>query len=197
MNRFTRKFLLRMMIEAVPFVIIGTILVQMTYDSFEVGHDYSAAPAVFALPLILGAVITVLTLFLARHNTDLLRRYEFSLKPGRERIFYALIALLFIVIAGADLLFLVYKFLPFLDSKLAYAVKDAQIRNETPEAEAAMIADLRKHADGYRQMVYIAAGVTFFLQAAAYFLSARSLVAAYRDPPDYWSGKKKGKKARR
>lgn len=197
MNRFVTKFLLRMLIEAAPFAVIGTILVQMAYDSFEVTHDYSAAPAIFALPLILGVVVTALTILLSVHNTNLLRRYEFSLGKNRERIFYALLAVLFILIAAADLAFLLYKFLPFIDSKLAYAVKDAQIRNETPEVERQMIADLNTHADGYRRLTYISAGVTLLLQSAAYFLSARKLVAVYRDPPDYWSGKKKGQKVRR
>lgn len=197
MNKFVRKFLLRMLIEAAPFAVIGTILVQMSYDSLEITHEYTAAPFIFALPLIMAAVVTLLTILLSVHNTNLLRRYEYSLKPGRERIFYALLAILFIILAGADLMFLLSKFLPFIDSKLAYAAKDAEIRNATPEVERQMIADLNAHADGYRRIAHISAGITFAVQAIAYFLSARKLVSVYRDPPDYWSGKKKGQKVRR
>lgn len=197
MNKFVRKFLLRMLIEAAPFAVIGTILVQMAFDSLEITHDYSAAPFIFALPLIMAAVVTTLTIFLAVHNTNLLRRYEFSLGKNRERIFYALLAILFILIAAGDLAFLLYKFLPFIDAKLVYAVRDAQIRNETPEVEAQMIEDLIHHGTVYRRLTFVSAGITHLLQSAAYFLSARKLVAIYRDPPDYWSGKKKGQKVRR
>ncbi len=197
MKSFVTKFLLRMLIEAAPFAVIGTILVQMSFDSLEIGHDYAAAPFIFALPLTMAAVVTALTILLSVHNTNLLRRYEYSLGKNRERIFYALLALLFMLVAAGDLLFLLSKFLPFIDSKLAYAVKDAQIRNATPEVERQMIDDLNARAAGYRSIAKISAGVTFFLQAAAYFLSARKLVAVYRDPPDYWSGRKKGQKVRR
>lgn len=197
MNKFARKFLLRMLIEAAPFAVIGTILVQMSFDSLEITHEYSAAGAIFALPLLLGIVVTALTLLLSVHNTNLLRRYEFSLGKKKERIFYTLLAILFILIAAADLGFLLYKFLPFIDSKLLWAVRDAQIRNETPEVEEQMIADLLSHAAGYRIMAKSSAAVTLLLQAAAYIIGARKLIKVYRDPPDYWSGRKKGQKPKR
>lgn len=190
---FVRKFYLRMLIEAAPFAVIGVVLVQMCFDYLEIGHDLAAAPFIILLPLVMAAAVTALTIFFAVHNTNLLRRYEYSLHGSTERIFYAVTSVIFTAAAGAALGFLLYKFLPFIDSKLAYAVKDAVIKNETLSAEREMIADLNSRAQTYRTLSCVSAGLTFILQAAAYILSARALVKVYRDPPDYWSGKKKGK----
>lgn len=193
-RKFIRKFTLRMILEVGIFGVVANILLQMTFPEITVEHDESLYIQIFILPVITGMSIALFAVFMAIHNTNVLRRYEYSLHEGREKIFYGVFVVVMALLCAADAIFLVVKCLPFLDSALAYAVKDAQIKNETLSVRRMMIDDLNRKANTYNTCIYISAVLTWVIQMAIYIFGAVKLVKEYRDPPDYWSGKKRSKK---
>ncbi len=197
MRKFVVKYLFRMLIEAgIPAAVV-TVLVQMSFDGIAIEHDKNMLLQIIIIPLAAAAFVSFFTMFMAKHNTNVLRRYEYSLGEGRERAFYAVFAVVLILLTAADILFLLSKSRPFFDKALAYAIKDAQIRNETAEIEKQMITDLNDKYSLYISAERFAALVSLLLSAAVYIRSAGKLVLEYRDPPDYWSGKKRSKKRKR
>ena len=189
--KYTKKFMFRMLVETLWFAVVANILLQMTFDTVKVEHDSSVLPFIILLPLLMSAAVGTFTMLMAVHNTNVLRRYEFSLKPGREKLFYAVFAFILIAAAWVDMIYLYSKFKPFLDGALTYALKDAQIKNETPSMRREIIRQVNARYDSYLMGAKAAAAAAAALQSAVYFFSASKLVKVYRDPPDYWSGKKK------
>ncbi|MGN0634558.1 MAG: hypothetical protein ACI4JW_11910 [Oscillospiraceae bacterium] len=190
--KFIKKFAARMLIEAGAAAVIANILLQMTFDRIEIRHEGSAVAAFYILPIMTGLFIAVFSVLMAKHNTNVLRRYEYSLKEGYETAFYTVFTVVMILLCAADAAFLLYKCLPFLDGALSYAIKDAHIKNETPQMLKQILDDIDRQYKLCRFSAKLSAGLTFVLQAAVYILSAPRLIAEYRDPPDYWSGRKKG-----
>ena len=197
MKSFTVKFYGRMFIEAgIPAALV-TVLVQMSFDIIKIERENSILPQIILLPLILACVVSFFTMFIAVHNTNVLRRYEYSLKEGREKIFYAVFAVILILITAADIYFLISKSSGIFSYELAYAIKDAQIRNETEEIRQQIINELNNKYSLYIFAERFAAAAALALQAAVYIRGAWKLVKEYRDPPDYWSGKKRSQKRKR
>lgn len=191
MKKFTRKFAARMLLEVGLFGLGANILLQTQFQEIEIDREISVLPLFYILPIITAAAVSIFTMLMAKHNTNVLRRYEFALKPSREYAFYRIFAVIMILIAVADGIFLLQKCLPFLDSALAYAIKDAQIKNETPEFRRQAIAELNKRYGGYKTAAYVSTVIFCVLQAAVYLFGAVKLVGVYQNPPDYWSGKKR------
>lgn len=191
---FTYKFAARMILEVGIVGVAANVLLQMQFQNIEVDREESQLAQFFVLPLLAAAAIAGFALLAAVHNTNVLRRYEFSLKPGRERVFYFFFAAILTAAAAADAFFLLQKCLPLLEHALNYALKDAEIKNETESFRRQAVAELNERAAGYKTAAYISAALFTAVQAAAYFFGAAKLVKVYRDPPDYWSGKKKGKR---
>ena len=191
MRRFTKKFYARMLIFAGGFAALLTLLLQTMFDRIEIEHDKSVLAWFFILPLIYAVSLSLFTYAMAKHHTNVLRRYEFE--TDNEKVFYILYAVIIALISAGETGFLMYKLLPFLDKALAYALKDAQIKNETPEMRQQIIDTVNARYASYRTASFIAAGAVFAVKTIFAGLSVPKLIAAYRDPPDYWSGRKKKK----
>lgn len=186
-----------MAIFAGGFTVLSNLLLQTAFDRVTIDHESSQTVWFIVLPVLFAAATCAFCLWMAVHHTNVLRRYEWHLKDGREKMFYLLFAAVLVAFTAADMGFLLSKLIPIIDNSLAYAVKDAQIRNTTPEIEAAQIADLEKRAADYRKLAKIMAACVLGVKSAAYIIAAPKLTAVYRDPPDYWSGKKKWQKVKR
>ena len=190
MTKFFRKFYGRMLIFAGTFAALGTMLLQTTFDRVEIEHDRSVLMWFIILPLIYAAALSGFTFAMAKHNTNVLRRYEYGVN-GRERAFYAVFAVIVIVVSAGETVFLMWKLLPFLDKALTFALKDAEIKNETLSMRQEIIDKLNARYRAYRTAAFVGAGICFAVKSLAAVLTAPRLVKEYRDPPDYWSGKKK------
>ena len=190
MTKFFRKFYGRMLIFAGIFAALGTMLLQTTFDRVKIEHDRSAAVWFIVLPLIYAGALSAFTFAMAKHHTNVLRRYEYGVN-GRERTFYAVFAVVVIAVSAGEIGFLIWKLLPFLDKALTFAIKDAEIKNETLSMRQEIIDKLNVRYSTYRTAAFIGAGSSFAVKAVGAVLSAPRLVKEYRDPPDYWSGKKK------
>lgn len=195
MKTFAFKFYARMLIFAGTFAALASLMLQTTFDRVTIEHDHSLLVWFLVLPVVFGTVTALFTLWMAVHNTNVLRRYEYSVR--KEKVFYAVFAALLILIAAADLTFLLYKLFPMLDSAFAYALKDAQIKNETISMRQEIIDKLNTRYRNYKTASVTGAILSLIIQSVIYVLSAIKLVKEYRDPPDYWSGRKKGQKIKR
>ncbi|MCD7741142.1 MAG: hypothetical protein LUI06_02945 [Ruminococcus sp.] len=194
-RKYAQKFISRMLIEAGAFSFLINLLLLMQLDKIEISADESILPMFIIVPIICAAAMSVFTSLMAVHNTNLLRRYEYSLRAGRERRFYTAFAIVMIIISTADTVYLLYRLEPFLSSALSYAIKDAYIKNETPSMRQNRLNMLDRRYEGYLLTARISAVMACLLQAAVYIFFTRRLVDIYRNPPDYWSGKGKGRKS--
>lgn len=195
--RFTGRFYGRMAIFAGIFTALANILLQTGFDRVTIDHESSLTVWFIVLPVIFAAATSAFCTAMAVHHTNILRRYEWHLKDGREKAFYIIFAAVLILITAADTAFLLGKLMPIIDRSLAFAVRDAQIRNATPEIEASQIADLNTRAEGYRRLAKFMGGAVLLIKSTVYIIAAPKLIKVYRDPPDFWSGKKKGQKIKR
>lgn len=191
MRKYTKKFYGRMLIFAGIFAGLATMLLQTMFDRIKIEHDRSVLGWFYGLPLIYAAALSLFTFAMAKHHTNVLRRYEFE--ASNETAFYIVYAVIIALVSAGETGFLMYKLLPFLDKALAFALKDAELKNETPELRQQIIdADNARYAS-YRTASFVAAGAVFGIKTLCAALSVPRLIAAYRNPPDYWSGKKKKK----
>lgn len=191
MKKYTKKYYGRMLIFAGGAAALATILLQTVFDRIEIEHERSVLVWFYVLPLLYAAGLSWFTYVMAKHHTNVLRRYEFE--TSSEKVFYVVYAVIVMLVSGGEIGFLMYKLLPFLDKALAFAVKDAEIKNETPEIRQQIIDIVNSRYSAYRAASFIAAGAAFAVKTACAWLSVPKLIAAYRNPPDYWSGKKKKK----
>ena len=191
MRKYTRKFYGRMLIFAGGFAALATLLMQTMFDRVKIEHDRNALVWFIVLPLIYAAAISLFTFAMAKHHTNVIRRYEFEVSD--EKVFYILYAVILMLVSAGEVGFLMFKLLPFLDKALAYALKDAEIKNETPEMRQQIIDTVNTRFTAYRTASFIAAGAVFVIKTACAWVSVPKLISEYRNPPDYWSGKKKKK----
>ena len=187
--KFTRKFYGRMFIFAGGFAALATLLFQTAFDRIEIDHERDIVAWFIALPIIYGAALSLFTYAMAKHHTNVLRRYEYG-RDGAENVFYTVFAVLIILISAGELVFLMYKLLPLLEKAYIFALKDAQIKNETPAMREEIISIIDAKYARYKTAAHIGAGLCFAVRCVSAVLSARKLIGEYRDPPDYWSGKK-------
>ncbi len=195
--KFTGRFYGRMAVFAGGFTALANILLQTGFDRVVIDHESSLTVWFILLPFLFSVTTAAFTVWMAVRHTNTLRRYEWHLKPGRETAFYWCFTGLLIVIAAVDTAFLLSKLMPIIDKSLAFAVKDAQIRNATPEIRESQIEDLNSRAAVYRSLARGMAATALAVKSAVYVIAAPKLVKVYRDPPDFWSGKKKGQKVKR
>lgn len=179
-----------MLIFAGIFASLGTLLLQTAFDRVKIEHDRSIAVWFYLLPVLYAGVLSWFTYMMAKHHTNVLRRYEYDVN-GRERLFYVTYAVLVILVSAGETAFLIWKLLPFLDKALAFALKDAEIKNETLSMRQEIIDKLNARYSAYRAGAFAGAAICFTIKAAAAVISVPRLIKEYRDPPDYWSGKKK------
>ena len=191
MIKYFRKFYERMLIFAGIFAALGTLLLQTTFDRVTIEHDKSILIWFYLLPVLYAGVLSWFTYLMAKHHTNVLRRYEYNVN-GSERLFYCVYAVLVILVSAGETAFLICKLLPFLDKALAFALKDAEIKNETPSMRQEIIDILNARYSAYRIGAFAGAAICFAVKAISAAISVPRLVKEYRDPPDYWSGKKKG-----
>lgn len=191
MRKYTKKFYGRMLIFAGIFAALATLLLQTMFDRIKIEHDRSVLVWFYVLPLIYAAVLSLFTYAMAKRHTNVLRRYEFE--TSNELAFYIVYAVLVALVSAGEVGFLMYKLLPFLDKALGYALKDAEIKNETPEMRRQIIDIVNARYAAYRTASFIATVAVFGIKTVCAGLSVPKLIAAYRNPPDYWSGKKKKK----
>ncbi len=189
MKKFTRKFYGRMLIFAGIFAGLATLLLQTMFDRIEIEHDKSVLIWFYLLPIIYAVLLSLFTFLMARRHTNILRRYEFE--ASNEVVFYIIYAVLVVLVSAGEIGFLMYKLLPFLDKALDYALKDAEIKNKTPEMRQQIIDAVNARYAAYRTASFVSAGIAFAIKAVSAGLSVPKLISEYRNPPDYWSGKKK------
>ncbi len=191
MKKFTRKFYGRLAIFAGGFAALSTLLMQTMFDRIEIEHDHSVLMWFYLLPVLYALALSGFTFLMARRHTNILRRYEFSVP--NEKAFYIAYAAVIVLVSAGETGFMLMKLLPFLEKALAFALKDAQIKNETPEMREQIIAAVRARYADYRTATFIGAGAVFLIKSVCAGLSVPKLIRVYRNPPDYWSGKKKSR----
>lgn len=191
MSKYAKSFILRTGFETAAFDFLVMLFLYMLFPSVTIERDKNIMPFTVLLPLLSFTAMAAFYLIIAKHNTNVLRRAELSMQPGRELKLYGVFAVLMILITLTAAIYTYRRAAGFFDSALSYAIKDAQIKNETPSFRKAVIAELRAKYDGYILAAKITAAVCSVVCAFIYFRSAAILVLTYRNPPDFWTGKKR------